>query len=159
MSAATVLIAALLGTPRLCRWAPDVPSDAEPLFDLERSAFGPSNKLSISIRVPVHGTLRRALCAAEGERGLARQWTPPARAPPAAPGAPETARPASLVLTFLAFLWLIGCVAVMYRRDWEDRGARWSYHRSWRELRDVRNPRELTARLTTVVEEATSPSV
>ena len=33
--------AALLGTPRLCRWAPDVPSDAEPLFDLERSAFGP----------------------------------------------------------------------------------------------------------------------
>ena len=107
--------AALLGTPRLCRWAPDVPSDAEPLFDLERSAFGP--------------------------------------------GAPETARPASLVLTFLAFLWLIGCVAVMYRRDWEDRGARWSYHRRWRELRDVRNPRELTARLTTVVEEATSPSV
>jgi len=98
-------------------------------------------------------------CAAEGERGLARQWTPPARAPPAAPGAPETARPASLVLTFLAFLWLIGCVAVMYRRDWEDRGARWSYHRRWRELRDVRNPRELTARLTTVVEEATSPSV
>ena len=53
--------AALLGTPRLCRWAPDVPSDAEPLFDLERSAFGPSNKLSVSIRVPVHGTLRRAL--------------------------------------------------------------------------------------------------
>ena len=46
--------AALLGTPRLCRWAPAVPSDAEPLFDLERSAFGPSNKLSISIRVPVH---------------------------------------------------------------------------------------------------------
>jgi len=63
------------------------------------------------------------------------------------------------VLTFLAFLWLIGCVAVMYRRDWEDRGARWRYHRRWRELRDVRNPRELTARLTTVVEEATSPSV
>ena len=51
----------MLGTPRLCRWAPDVPSDAEPLFDLERSAFGPSNKLSVSIRVPVHGTLRRAL--------------------------------------------------------------------------------------------------
>ena len=73
-----MLIAALLGTPRLCRWAPDVPSDAEPLFDLER-------------------------------------W-----------------------------------------RDWEDHGARWSYHRRWRELRDVRNPRELTARLTTVVEEATS---
>ena len=53
--------AALLGTPRLCRWAPDVPSDTEPLFDLERSAFGPSNKLSVSIRVPVHGTLRCAL--------------------------------------------------------------------------------------------------
>ena len=58
MFSAAVLAAALLGTPRLCRWAPDVPSDAEPLFDLERSAFGPSNKLSISIRVPVHGTLR-----------------------------------------------------------------------------------------------------
>ena len=55
MFPAAVLAAALLGTPRLCRWAPDVPSDAEPLFDLERSAFGPSNKLSISIRVPVHG--------------------------------------------------------------------------------------------------------
>ena len=61
MFPAAVLAAALLGTPRLCRWAPDVPSDAEPLFDLERSAFGPSNKLSVSIRVPVHGTLRRAL--------------------------------------------------------------------------------------------------
>ena len=41
MFPAAVLAAALLGTPRLCRWAPDVPSDAEPLFDLERSAFGP----------------------------------------------------------------------------------------------------------------------
>ena len=30
--------AALLGTPRLCRWAPDVPSAAEPLFDLEPPA-------------------------------------------------------------------------------------------------------------------------
>ena len=38
MFPAAVLAAALLGTPRLCRWAPDVPSDAEPLFDLERSA-------------------------------------------------------------------------------------------------------------------------
>ena len=59
MFSAAVLAAALLGTPRLCRWAPDVPSDAEPLFDLERSAFGPSNKLSISIRVPVPVRRRR----------------------------------------------------------------------------------------------------
>ena len=48
MFPAAVLAAALLGTPRLCRWAPDVPSDAEPLFDLERSAFGPSNMAGIS---------------------------------------------------------------------------------------------------------------
>ena len=50
---------------------------------------------------------------------------------------------------------LIAALLGTYRRDWEDT----SYRRRWRELRDVRNPRELTARLTTVVEEATSPSV